>query len=892
MPGTEISFHNKTDLKPIQHEIFPLKCKVSSKILIKQHLDAHYRNIQSVKACIDNTTPYSFSHNPTTKGYRKSSKIAHRRPFSVRAETTSLCDLTAINTFSDDPEVDRIVRKFVLDSSEKQIELFGPSEHHSEVVKDKRKRDKSVCSNGEPMVLRRLDVDCLSTKTVHRRQLSSADVLDIHRNKFTSPKPFSPRTVKSSIPSKLISLRCYNPPKRTSRRRSGSKVSSDGKSVIHCKKSLEACAVNSDLETEDNNKHKESITDREEITSSQLNNRTSNFSSKRTPPSLHHRRGSQRHRRNQSVPADLLGGLHNFGKVKQWLNTLPGNGTSHKPEIVTSSQHDEEKLEKSFLEKKLHKENTDKQMLNKPTMEEKSVENIKNEVNYLKFISSVTDDVLTRGVLTDKNVNTILQEHATTNEYDLSKDQISKAIKHIRTQLNITNEITTTTPPLITNDMSYLVNYNSSKLSLNNNETMMYHHHHHYHVENEKTHHVHQQQQQLLQQPQPQNESIVSYKTILDIKPSRKYTSPLMSAFGEEKHPLNNQLLMSTTPLSPTTPTPTTITIRPNHCTNLPKDVQEIFQNLMNNNNNTDEFDKLNDNTNNNHLFQQDYELQKDQCSIDEHQNVYVEKLVDKQNLPLNRLNITDEFIDTGCEQHCDNETNADIEFYENNLNHQLNALQISNITNNNNNSTVTANPNSINHSKQSNTLNRHYTKPNDAFINHSSIQYNSLDINNHLITTEHANNANDNDDGEMPNAAYQSRVKFASEAEFFSPSYLSEQATSVSSFTDLSHLSNFTNVTISPTNTITISTNSTINTGNATYNLQHTSFETTTTLPGKSSLQISNLNTHINNSDNAKVNREISKTLTDDWETTKEDKTEEPETSSYKDDFLSEDED
>lgn len=73
----------------------------------------------------------------------------------------------------------------------------------------------------------------------------STDVLDIHRDKFTSPKPFSPRTMKSNVSSKLISLRCYNPPKRIIRRQSDSKVSLDVKPVMHFKKQVGTCTTNS-----------------------------------------------------------------------------------------------------------------------------------------------------------------------------------------------------------------------------------------------------------------------------------------------------------------------------------------------------------------------------------------------------------------------------------------------------------------------------------------------------------------------------------------------------------------------------------------------------------------------------------------------------------------------
>ncbi|CAH8531535.1 unnamed protein product [Schistosoma rodhaini] len=825
MSSPEISFRNNANVKAYHDGIFPPKCKVSSKILIKQHLNAHYRNIQSVKAYVDNTAPYSLSHNPTTKGYRKSSKAADKRPLSTRPETNSRCNSIAINTFSDNPEVDEIVRVVL-------------GEHHSEVVGNKSTCEKCNCSDGEPIILRKLDVDCLSTKTSHRRQSLSNDVLDIYRDKFTSPKLFSPRTMKSSVPSKLISLRCYNPPKRTGRRQPDSKVHLDVKAVIHSKKLAEACKTNSGLEAIDSAKHEESNTLREETTFSHLNRRMSNYSPKNILPS-HHRRISRRNRQNQSMPAENIDGLNNFGKVKQWLNTLPGNSAVHKPEIVTSTQCDEEKVEKSVAEKKVYIDNTDKQMLSKPIENEASIENLKNEVNYLKFISSVTDDVLTRGVLTDKNVNTILHEHETKNEYGLSKDQIKKALQHIRTQLNVTNEVTTTTP--LTPDISHLLNSSSSGLLSHGNETMIYN------VENEKSY-VQQQQRQH------QNQPTVSYKTILDIKPLCRSTSSLLSVPCNQSH-------QSTTP----TTTTTSITIRPNQSINIPIDAQEVFQRLMNTND-TDAMDGIN----NNILFQHDYELQKDKYSVNQYQNVNVEKLVGKQNLSLNRYDTNNECNEAYHKHQLEDEINGDTKYYENTLNNQFNALLVSNTTTN---STIATNNNSVNSLKII-----QQTKSNEAF-NNLQIQYDPVDAKNHLINGNDDDNNHENN--EEKRNSRQNHVKFASEAEFFSPSYCSEQATSISSFTDLSHLSNFTTTST----TINITTTTTTTTKTTTVNISpsitdttefdlYNSPETITKISKKSSLQISDKD--IDNIDNLEIYKDLLKTpVTVDLET-KEDKNKE----------------
>ncbi|KAK4469561.1 hypothetical protein MN116_007101 [Schistosoma mekongi] len=845
MTSPSIPFPSNTDSQTCHNDIFPRKCKVSSKILIKQHLDAHYKNIQSVKACIDNATPYSFIHNPTTKGYRKSSKVSHRTPLSIRPETNSLHNLTTIKTFSDDPEVDQIVRRFMLDNNEKQIELLTLGEHHSEIADNNKAHHKHDCSYDEPVVIRKLDIDSFSTKTVQQRESLSKDVLDIHRNKFTSPKPFSPRTVKSNASSKLISLRCYNPPKRiVHRRQSDSKGVGDIKPVIHSQKLAEACTTNSNFEEKSNTKHKGSTTNREEISSSLLSRRLSN-SSKHYMSTPHHQRHiSRKHQRNESIADGYIGGSQNFGKVNQWLNTLPCNSTVHKPRIVTSNQYDAEKLEKSIVETEFTKDNTDRQMMVKPMVKDTSIENLKNEVSYLNFISSVTNDVLTRGVLTDINVNTILLEHTAINEYGLSKDQINKAIQHIRTQLNIKSETTTTTT-----DINYLLNPNSSGLLFHNNEVV-------YNIENNNTH---VQQQQL----QP----TISYKTILDIKPSCISTtsSPSAAPYSESYKSTNHSLTTSTL-----------ITIRPNQSTYIPKDAQQIFQNLMNDSYHVGGTDISS--------CQYGEKLLRDKRLLNECQSVHMENSVDdKQNLPPVRYNATDKLIEVYHKRRCEDEVNEDNKHYEKTLNEKFDALNVSNTTIIN--TIVPTVHSSVDTSKSLNIMNVLQTKP-DKVSDKLQNQYYAEGKQNQLII-EHA--IDDVDEDDEKHDARHSRVKFASEAEFFSPSYYSEQATSMSSFTDLCSLSNTIAITTLTTNTITTCSSSsgsiTPTNNNTTVSGLHSSPETSNTFTKMPFLQILNSNKHTNNNDNPEIYP-----VGSDIET--QPKESEEQEISYKDDFLSDYED
>ncbi|VDQ00002.1 unnamed protein product [Trichobilharzia regenti] len=159
---------------------------------------------------------------------------------------TEIFSLLKVNTFSDDPEVDQIVRRFLLDGDEKYVEPLRFGEDQSMNTGGENACDKYSCVDGVSASIRRLEGDCCSNKTMQQRQSVSNDIMDIYHKKFTKPKPFSPRTIKSNASSKLIGLRCYNPPKRVVRVcQPDSKVILDVKPVIRLNRSNSQCTTDS-----------------------------------------------------------------------------------------------------------------------------------------------------------------------------------------------------------------------------------------------------------------------------------------------------------------------------------------------------------------------------------------------------------------------------------------------------------------------------------------------------------------------------------------------------------------------------------------------------------------------------------------------------------------------
>ncbi|CAH8840183.1 unnamed protein product [Trichobilharzia szidati] len=809
-------------------EVLPRKCKVSSQILIKQHLDAHYRNIQSAKACIDNSTPYSYFSNPTTRGYRKSSRV-HRRPLSSRPETNSFCNLAMVNTFSDDPEVDQIVRRFLLDGDEKYVEPLRFGEDQSLNAGGENACDKYSCVDGVSASIRRLEGDCYSNKTMQQRQSVSNDIMDIYHKKFTKPKPFSPRTIKSNASSKLIGLRCYNPPKRVVRVcQPDSKVILDVKPVIRLNRSNSQCTT--DTKIKEKPVPKSVDANQDEVISSHLGKRLSRYASSSKNSNISpnmlsssQKRVSLTNLQRNPISDGFIDRSQNFGKVNQWLNTLPGNSTIHKSETALPTSHAED-LQTIIPENEFIKDNVNPQMIDNSVEKEISVENLKNEMNYLKFISSVTEDVLTRGVLTDKNVNTILLEHATLNEYGLSTEQMRRAIQHIRSQLNITTEDATE----LTAGLSHVLDSNSPRLLLPYSQT--------HSKTGEQQSPLHQQSNQERQQ---HKQPTINYKTTMDIKSPSRATLPPPAPSKESFQP---PYLRATVPITTTT---TSVSIKPSENSHPLKNVKTELQQPV--------------------ATQGAEQLRESNTFPSRSHNIpEVDRSLNQMPKDPSTLSARKQILSS--RDYGDEKINQNLYDQEDTLNDQ-HAILDSSATNTSLRTITVTNTNS--------------TEEINSLQTQNEATCNTVPGKDLKLTIEHAIDDIDPIDEEKQNTR-QNRVKFASEAEFFSPSYYSEQTTSVSSVTDMTHASSTSVTNANTTNT------------DATASELFSSEEVVIVSPSRSPLQISDLNKQ------GDVNKMKSNEYKDTTENSdngerndkKEAEEEQEEETMYKEDFVSDCED
>ncbi|CAH8544367.1 unnamed protein product [Dicrocoelium dendriticum] len=186
------------------------KCKSSTHILVRQHLDAHYRKVLSSKGAIDTSSPYAFK--PSCIDQNRMYPENHHLPGSRCVTSFRKKYIFDHNLqFSNDPVVDHLVKSYFASlRSEATGNILGS------FVGDKRDSPKTHnnCNTFTRPVTRSIS-EAKLLSGARRLEPDSYDILQIHQHKFTTQKPFSPRTIRSNASSKLRSLRCYNPPEIT-----------------------------------------------------------------------------------------------------------------------------------------------------------------------------------------------------------------------------------------------------------------------------------------------------------------------------------------------------------------------------------------------------------------------------------------------------------------------------------------------------------------------------------------------------------------------------------------------------------------------------------------------------------------------------------------------------
>ncbi|GAA48932.1 spermatogenesis-associated protein 7-like [Clonorchis sinensis] len=250
------------------------------------------------------------------------------------------------------------------------------------------------------------------------RRLEVGDLLQIHKHRFTEEKPFSPRTIRSNASSKLRGLRCYNPPVRTSRVKAASAEQLEPERI----RPASALATKSNLNDATRMSKRPSIHSYEGAFESPNKLDLLQSASLGNAFASQLNQFSNPERTYTPQPTSLTQATQNLDWVDQWIQSLP------------ASENTSDNL-------RLNKKRVDDGVQARIDTWKERINDKHKALLYLNFIEAVTNDVLARGVFTDRNLNAIISEHVTRNQFKMSKEQLQQAADQLRTQLRITDDL-------------------------------------------------------------------------------------------------------------------------------------------------------------------------------------------------------------------------------------------------------------------------------------------------------------------------------------------------------------------------------------------------------------------------------------------------------------------
>ncbi|ELT94082.1 hypothetical protein CAPTEDRAFT_214055 [Capitella teleta] len=400
----------------------PTDCKLVSQYMVVDHMASHYKKLNSAKACVDTTMPKAMvisqkmrdqkrreelraksarkapSPSPMKTHYNHNYASSRATSDIDREEMMAMMHGLTVASGMDDVDYTHIASKAqkhrILDASVTDLEV-NLSEDTKMNGTDMRLVDRIISDNTcSPSNYRSnkkvtsnipLNADPESAKSLTPR---SRDLMDTKSHKYTEQKPFTPRTLKSKQSSKLSQFKYYTPPKKkpTPSERAPMKV-------IVSRSETPATDTSMDIMMN------ETLMSRDFC-------RTPNKSG--VPPL------------DISLDADHV----------KWLKDQTHRGLLRSTRSVLTRSEAGSDVGSMLLPP----DALDTERVNGHTL---MTLNREEEIKYLDFISDVTNDVLDRGIFTNRALKTVFESHLDKHKRELKVSKMRDMLDDLRKDLGI-----------------------------------------------------------------------------------------------------------------------------------------------------------------------------------------------------------------------------------------------------------------------------------------------------------------------------------------------------------------------------------------------------------------------------------------------------------------------
>ncbi|XP_005106354.1 spermatogenesis-associated protein 7 isoform X2 [Aplysia californica] len=419
----------------------PTSAKLTTQYLVLDHMNNHFNKIAKAKSAIDSRPPKSLTSSQKMRDRKNRSRLLS----SPRTRPTSAMMYTDMQHYEDvlndepEDEEERLVHSIMKSTLVDKPKGSNNATYGSESATDFQEQTTYASHNGRglmthPQYTHTLGASTRPMSARSARSVGSAtssmrvpvgthdqtrityngDILEKRAHKFTEPdRPFTPRTNISNHESRLKSSKCYNPPKP---KPAGKKVNgADGvKERSRGPAKNEAGMGRSNQELRD-------TMETSQLSESMLMDITL-------------RSRDDRHEQASDGQVPRL----DISMDKDHLNWLQEQASKAKVRARSGAQIPQSHLVGDISTiKEEPSDRSGSNSVRKETLKKTISHNREEEQKYLAFAKEVTDDVLTRGISTDRVLNRVFENHIARRKHDLDETRMRSVIRDLKKDLGL-----------------------------------------------------------------------------------------------------------------------------------------------------------------------------------------------------------------------------------------------------------------------------------------------------------------------------------------------------------------------------------------------------------------------------------------------------------------------
>ncbi|XP_066281925.1 spermatogenesis-associated protein 7-like isoform X5 [Branchiostoma lanceolatum] len=371
----------------------PSTNKITEQYMIQDHLSVHYKKLSSARPAIDNRPPASMVKSvkyrdqqrrlmleKEMKKFQKELKSA-RSASRMSSRPNTPMKAQHPEQYPDDLETSTYIAQEVASPP-------PPRPRSAYSVRSARSRTSSV-----PMATHRTNMD--PSKVVQLpRNTPDGDILNTRAHKFQSPdRPFTPRTLnRTGVQSRLAQSKCYNPPRR---KKAPKPADNDGRQSV----------------------------------ASEMNMSEMSYTDVPPQPAPRARRQEEESR---VPPLDIEKDVDHARWVEQQAKRME-KLTVKEDSWSAAPQPAERRMSDTNRSMYSTKNRTKSQTM-------KQIEAEEEELKYLEFVTDVTNDILARGIFTNKVLVQVFDNHVQKRQGELNETRMRQMIDILREDLGITDD--------------------------------------------------------------------------------------------------------------------------------------------------------------------------------------------------------------------------------------------------------------------------------------------------------------------------------------------------------------------------------------------------------------------------------------------------------------------